>query len=224
MSKTPDNKEALGSRWHRRAAERPEELFQATLATFLEKGYRATRLDDIARAAGVTKPLVYHYFRDKDDLLLQAMRWRMDQFLQEMRLESGSAADGFETRLRRLFDRSWERWRRPEWGRFHGAILSELRQDAPELFRRWVEISLVERWRLFESVLRDGQLRGEVRADLDCPEASRFLVSGGVHMAWLHLHAGCGQLAACDDARLRETALEIFLLGVRATGQKKENA
>ena len=88
-------------KWHRRAADRPEELFLAALRVFMEKGYRGTRLEDVAKLAGVTKPLIYHYFKDKDDLLFKALEWKIGQALADMRSEIGAVEEGAEARLRR---------------------------------------------------------------------------------------------------------------------------
>ena len=202
-------------RWHRRASERPEELFQATLRVFMEKGYRATRMEDVAKQAGVTKPLIYHYFKDKDDLLLKALEWKIRQSLADMRNEIVSVEDGVESRLRRLFEYSWVRWTSPELGRFHGLLMTEVRQESPDLFRKWVEASLMARWKMVEDILRDGLARGEVRADLDCVAAARFLISGGLQLVWLHLHTTLSEFAPCPEDSLRETAISTFLRGIR---------
>jgi AcrR family transcriptional regulator len=234
-SALPDNEQSSPSgdssasgaaecKWHRRASQRPEELFLAALTVFSEKGYRSTRLDDVAHHAGVTKPLIYHYFKDKDDLLLKALDWKIGLLLSDMRAESGPVDDGTEKRLRRLFEYLWTRWQRPEWGRFHGTLLVEMRQENPELFRKWAEGSLVERWKLVEGILRDGQVLGDVRSDLDLVAASRFLISGGVQLAWLHLHTPIQDFAPCPEANLRETALTIFLRGIRPDRNRAEEA
>lgn len=211
----PSDGSAAETRWQRRSAQRPEELFKAALCVFMERGYRATRLEDVARQAGVTKPLIYHYFQDKDDLLLKALAWKVEQIVAEFQSEVGPASTPVESRLRRLFEYSWTRWKRPEWGRVHGTLLVEMREENPDLFRRWTEGSLVQRWKLIESILREGQERGEVRTDLDPVAAARFLVSGGTQMAWLHLHTPIGEFAPCREKSLRDTALEIFLRGIR---------
>jgi len=44
---------------------RRRQLFDVALALFAEHGYAATTMDDIAEAAGVTKPLVYQHFESK---------------------------------------------------------------------------------------------------------------------------------------------------------------
>ena len=44
------------------------ELLDAALTTFGQKGYEATRLEDIARRAGVTRGAIYHHFSNNADL------------------------------------------------------------------------------------------------------------------------------------------------------------
>jgi AcrR family transcriptional regulator len=55
------------------AEERRSQLFDVALSLFAERGYAATTMDDIAEAAGVTKPLVYQHFDSKRALYLELM-------------------------------------------------------------------------------------------------------------------------------------------------------
>ena len=52
----------------RAPAERPQEILDAALALFVEKGFAATRLDDVAERAGLSKAAIYLYFDDKPAL------------------------------------------------------------------------------------------------------------------------------------------------------------
>ena len=52
-------------RWSRRKEARPAELTRAALELFVERGYAATRLDDVARRAGVSKGTLYLYFDEQ---------------------------------------------------------------------------------------------------------------------------------------------------------------
>ena len=49
----------------RAPAQRPGEILEAALALFVEKGFAATRLDDVAERAGLSKAAIYLYFADK---------------------------------------------------------------------------------------------------------------------------------------------------------------
>ena len=51
---------------------RTEEIVQAAVQEFLEKGYEGASMDDIARRASLSKGGLYHHFRSKDEILIYA--------------------------------------------------------------------------------------------------------------------------------------------------------
>ena len=55
-------------RWRRRKDSRPGEILEAALDCFAERGFAATRLEDVAARAGVTKGTAYLYFKNKEEL------------------------------------------------------------------------------------------------------------------------------------------------------------
>lgn len=55
-------------RFKRRKEDRPAEITAAAFHVFAEKGYDATRVDDVAKRAGVSKGLLYLYFKTKEEL------------------------------------------------------------------------------------------------------------------------------------------------------------
>ncbi len=61
-------------RWRRRKDARPAEITAAALACFAARGFAATRLDDIARQAGVTRGTLYLYFPNKEELFKAVVR------------------------------------------------------------------------------------------------------------------------------------------------------
>lgn len=64
-----DTAKDRGLKFRRRAEARPDEVLDAALALFIEKGFAATRVEDIATRAGVSKGTVYLYFPSKESLL-----------------------------------------------------------------------------------------------------------------------------------------------------------
>lgn len=60
---------ALAPKFRRRAEARPDEILDAALAVFTEKGFDAARVDEIAAAAKISKGAVYLYFDSKEALL-----------------------------------------------------------------------------------------------------------------------------------------------------------
>jgi AcrR family transcriptional regulator len=61
-------------RWRRRKQARPQEILDAALACFAEKGFASARMDDIADRAGVTKGTIYLYFENKDAVFKALVR------------------------------------------------------------------------------------------------------------------------------------------------------
>ena len=61
-------------RFRRRKEDRPQEITEAALAAFAEKGYAATRVEEVARRAGVSKGLVYLYFKTKEEIFKAVIR------------------------------------------------------------------------------------------------------------------------------------------------------
>ena len=55
-------------RYRRRKEDRPQEITAAAFDAFAEKGFAATRVDDVAKRAGVSKGLLYLYFKTKEEL------------------------------------------------------------------------------------------------------------------------------------------------------------
>ena len=55
-------------RYQRRKEERPQEITEAAFQAFSEKGYAATRVEEVAQRAGVSKGLLYLYFKTKEEL------------------------------------------------------------------------------------------------------------------------------------------------------------
>ena len=61
-------------KYQRRKEDRPREIADAAFEAFAEKGYAATRIDDVAKRAGVSKGLTYLYYKTKEDLFKAVVR------------------------------------------------------------------------------------------------------------------------------------------------------
>ena len=57
-----------------RAAERRQAIIEAALDEFIARGFAATRLDDVAKRAGVAKGTIYLHFKDKEALFQELIR------------------------------------------------------------------------------------------------------------------------------------------------------
>src|SRR3954453_16024242 len=71
-----------------RQGERREAILAAALEEFSASGFAATRLDDVARRAGVAKGTIYLYFRDKESLFQELVRSMLGPLVGELQTSS----------------------------------------------------------------------------------------------------------------------------------------
>jgi AcrR family transcriptional regulator len=70
----------LSPRSARRSEKRRDQIVQAAVRLFSEQGYYQTTMDDIAKAAEVSKGLIYLYFKDKNDVLFYTLRFVLEMY------------------------------------------------------------------------------------------------------------------------------------------------
>jgi AcrR family transcriptional regulator len=75
-----------------------EALLRAAVRMFNARGFHATTLDDVANSLGVTKPTIYHYFGNKENILLECV----ERGLSELSAAARAAAKDGDRGLERL--------------------------------------------------------------------------------------------------------------------------
>ena len=84
-------------RFQRRKQDRPAEITAAALDAFAEKGFAATRVDDVAKRAGVSKGLMYLYFKTKEELFKAVIKnvviRRVDSLIEQVETSELSSED-----------------------------------------------------------------------------------------------------------------------------------
>ncbi len=200
-------------RWRRRKEARPAELTAAALDLFVEKGFAATRLDEVAARAGVSKGTLYLYFDSKEELFKAVVREGLLPLLVEGEAlvagMPGSASDLF----RAIVLRWWEMVGEGPIGGIPKLIFAEAR-NFPEIARFYSEEVIERGKRLFVVVFRRGIDSGEFRP-FD-PQALVHIVISPLIMRviWKHSLDCCGVTNVPVDLYIREY-LELMLRGLR---------
>ncbi len=87
----------------RRKDQRPKEIIEAAFEAFSERGFAATRLEDVAALAGVTKGTIYVYFETKEKLFEAMIRYYSSRMLADadamLAAEQGSCRERLEAFL-----------------------------------------------------------------------------------------------------------------------------
>ena len=162
-------------RWRRRKEARHQEIVDAGLTVFGERGFAAARLEDVAARAGVSKGTLYLYFPNKEELFKAAVREAILPNLEMAeRLLAGSQGPSFavlET-LQTLFA---ARVLKTRAGAIPKLIIAEA-GNFPDLARFYHEEVIRRAFALLSAVLERGVARGEFRP-VDVDSTVRLIVA-----------------------------------------------
>ena len=199
----------------RRKQARPQELLDAALELFVEKGFSATRSEEVAQRAGVSKGTLYLYFPSKEELFKAVVRNNISALIAEGQ-QIADHFDGPSAQLLRLLMQTW--WQRvgdTHAGGIFKIIIAEVR-NFPELAQFYTDEVIVPAHRLISGTLQRGIDRGEFRA-VPVDEATHTLIAPMLFQA-LHKHS----IGACpvlgpdmNPTMLIDTQIDLMLHGLQ---------
>ena len=201
-------------RFERRKDARPGEILEAALDLFVEKGFAATRLEDVAQRAGVSKGTVYLYFDSKDDLFKSVIRSGMVRAIEEAeKLVAGFEGSSADL-LRQIYAGWWQNIGGTKLSGIPKLMISEA-QNFPELARFYYDEVIQRGSRLIASALERGVARGEFRP-VNVDYAVRALVAPLIMRAILeHSFLPCAGPEDFDVPAYFEHTLGLVLDGLR---------
>lgn len=192
--------------------ERPAHILTAALEAFVENGFAATRLEDIAERAGVAKGTLYLYFENKEALFKAAVRENIVPILEraEKRVEE------FEGSSRDLLVEVVRNW----WASMHESRITGLPKlvlaessHFPDAARVYFDEVVVRVRGLFARALRRGIASGEFRP-VDVDYTVRVAMAPVVMaLIWKHSMVKC-QIDGLDFDRQLNALIDVLLHGV----------
>jgi TetR/AcrR family transcriptional regulator, fatty acid metabolism regulator protein len=201
--------------WGRARSDKRALILDAAIKVFARSGYHGARVSDIAREAGIAYGLVYHYFRNKEEILASAFEERWGGFLAVVE----AIARGEGTARQKLVSVAaliLNAFRvRPDWVK---VLVLEIQRSsrfaAPEQIRAV--------GRLFDQVshiVRAGQEAGELRADVD-PQVACFVFIGALDLVITGMVLGITRIDGGDAQQRRyhemaaDAVVDVFLRGM----------
>ena len=207
-------------RWKRRKEARPEEILDAALDLFTEKGFTSTRMVDIAKKASISKGTLYLYFESKEIIFVELLKTMISPMVDEAEV----AIQQFQGSSSELLETMVTNWWTNIWHSKLSAIPKLIASEAgnfPEMAEFYVN-TIVKRARgLFEKIIQQGIDKNEFKS-CDNRAAARLLMAPVIQAnIWKH------SLSAFDDG-LDEQAyiklhLNIFLSGLKKGNEKEES-
>ncbi len=141
---------------------RKEQIIEASVRVFAQKGFYNAKVADVAREAGVADGTIYLYFKNKDDLLISLFETKMEEILQRfsaiLELEAGAADKLLE--FFKLYFRFIE-----DDPQLAEVFQVELRQSG-KFLKDYHNQKFIDFLNLIGRIITEGQDNGEFRSDL----------------------------------------------------------
>jgi AcrR family transcriptional regulator len=199
-------------KFRRRSDARPDEILDAALIVFGEKGFDPARMDDIAAEAGVSKGALYLYFESKEAVLKGLIEREVAPVAARLGALAAGGADDPEGTLRLIIKTAVTLTQAPAFAATPRVVLS-VAARFPEIGRYYREHVVEVGLSAIETLIETGVAHGAFRA-IDAAAAAR-MVMGPVLLKALHVHILGG--APDKDAQARAEALiDILFRGIAA--------
>lgn len=202
-------------RWRRRKDDRPREIMDAALELFLENGFAATRLEDIAAKANVTKGTLFIYFTNKEDLFKSLIREGMNQ------MDAFKAASELNIRvsaaetIRFMTNNWWKFLAHSDFGKLPKLIVSEA-ANFPDITQMYMDEVVIPGRALVTEVFRQGVDSGEFRQVDPAIAARTFLAPLFMLLVWRYSGARF-EKTPIDEIEYVNTHIQITLQGLLAS-------
>ena len=198
----------------RRPDDRSSEIARAALELFVTRGFAATKLEDVAKAAGISKGLPYLYFKNKEELFKAVIA----EAIGEPLVKATEFVDGYEGSTEDLLRDLIVMFRAFAESPLGGVIKLILAEagNFPDVAHFYCSTFELRGRELFAKTLRRGVARGEFRpiADID---ATAIVVAQplAMHSVWLRSLAPFDKQAPTSDA-FYAAYLDLILKGLRS--------
>ena len=209
---TPSKRKSQHPRWRRRKEARPEELVAAALDVFVERGYEATTLADVARRAGVTKGTIYLYFENKEALFKAVVR----ETIVPVIAQGEALAQSFTGSARDLLERLVrEYWRLVGETRLAGIPKLMMAEAAtfPELTRFYYDEVVTRGHRLMAGVIERGVQNGEFRP-VNVTVAAKLAMSPLMHAVVVRRAFASCMPEGFNVQNYLDTHIDLYLHGI----------
>jgi AcrR family transcriptional regulator len=205
-------------RWRRRKDARPQEILAAALDLFIEKGYAATRADEVAARAGVSKGTVYLYFENKEELFKAVVRASFGPALQE----AIELVDSYEGSSFDLLDELMLGWWQHVGATKASGIMKLMMAEAvnfPEIAKFYHDEVVARAHAMVEKLLVRGIQRGEFRA-VEQHHMSHVISSPMLMLIiWRNSFGRCSGCADLDPVTHMANALDLIKRGLAVDPQ-----
>lgn len=197
----------------RRKQARPGELLQAALSLFVEKGFAATRVEEVAALAGVSKGTLFLYFETKEDLLKAVIRENIANLFPAWNEEFNTFKGSSSEMLRYAMRSWWERIGNTPASGIPKLVMGEA-QNFPDIANFYHAEVIEPGVALIRRILLRGIDSGEFRS-IDLDQAVHTVYAPMIFlMMWKNSMGLCSAGLQIDPVRFIDMQVDVLLHGM----------
>jgi TetR/AcrR family fatty acid metabolism transcriptional regulator len=166
----------------RRSGDKRDRILKAAVKVFARSGFHATRVSEVAKAAGVADGTIYLYFKSKEELLVSLFEDRVGKLLAFMREELPKKADA-PTRLRAVIDMQLGLL---EGERDLAEVITVILRQSTRLMKEFAAPHFSAYLDAIAKIITEGQAAGAFRLDVSPHIAARAIFGAldGITLTW----------------------------------------
>ncbi len=191
----------------RRSRDKRDRIQRAAVKVFARNGFHATRVSEVAKAAGVADGTIYLYFTSKEELLVSIFEDRVTKLLAFMQ-ESVPKLPSAPERLRAVIDMQLGLL---EGERELAEVITVILRQSTRLMKEFAAPKFIAYLDAIAKIVQEGQAAGDFRKDISPHIAARAVFGSldGITLTWALGRAEQGALA-----RAATQLADVFLRGL----------
>lgn len=202
-----DNEDGGRTDKRRRSGDKRDRILNAAVKVFARSGFHATRVSEVAKAAGVADGTIYLYFKSKDEILVSLFEDRVGKLLSFMREELPKKPDA-PSRLRAVIDMQLGLL---EGERDLAEVITVILRQSTRLMKEFAAPHFLAYIDAIATIISEGQVSGAFRLDVSPHIAARAIFGAldGITLTWALGRAEQGALG-----RAAGQLADVFLRGL----------
>ena len=182
-----------------------QKIINATMLVAAKNGFERATTGEISRTAGVSEGIIYHYFRSKQELYVNMIKERADNYRQALDKEI-SGIGSPRKKLEKLIDFHFGHFTGKK-SMFRGVL--DRTSDTPVIKEQLLKLAMSPYCRMIAEIIGKGIKAGEFR-DVN-PQAAAFGLLGMMQIPAIAMHFGHAEFSVRDAA---DTVKKIYFGGI----------
>lgn len=181
-----------------------ERIIQGGEELFLQAGIKSVTMDDVAKHLGMSKKTIYHFFSDKNELVMALVKKKLDEDECQIKLIMQNSANVIEEMINMM------KCSEEIFSRINPIVIHDLQKYHPEAWSQFQKFKSEVLVKTLEELLTKGIQQGFIRPDIDV----KILAKMRVNQVEMGFNTSIFSVAEFSPWKVQSQLMEHFNYGV----------